>query len=83
MMRDNAEGRLAYRLIEEFFSTGVVPRALGQLWIAADLNPLSDDCCSDLLGLAVTSDDVGDLFDPAVDPPDEVEGDDDYGNSRR
>ncbi len=61
--------------MKEFLSTGVVPPALGELWLAAYLNPLSDDCSNDLLGLSGASDEglaeepVDDLFDFEIDYP--------------
>jgi hypothetical protein len=41
--RTNPEARLANDLTQQFFSTGVVAPALGELWLAAYLDPVPDD----------------------------------------
>ena len=71
--RTDPEARLAYHLTQRFLATGVVPPALGELWLAADLKQSADDLCTDLLGFADASDEglngraVGDLLDFRLD----------------
>jgi hypothetical protein len=76
------EARLAYDLTQQFLSTGIVPPALGELWVAAYLNPVGDNFYDDLLGFRewrrCPLDDaaVADLLDVALDYlPDDGDGD--------
>lgn len=88
--RNNPEARLAYDLTLQFLATGLVPPALAELWLAAHLSPLSDDCCNDLLRLSgdwheeLLGEHVGNLVDfPFDEPLGDGEIDRDYGVGER
>lgn len=70
--RNDPEARIAYDLTQQFLSTGFVPPALGELWLAAYLNPIGDEFWNDMLGLPGASieglaEEPVDLFDFEID----------------
>jgi hypothetical protein len=54
--RTDPEARAAYELIRSFLATGILRPALGELWLAADLNPSADEFTNDLFAFEHGSD---------------------------